>query len=240
MSNISHFVHSRGSECRETEKDSSNLKEKASKISFLQKIINHVEAALNENIDIDPVKIISGLESGKTCCFLQMFAIAAVSHKNKRQDAKNVQQQPIVKESKETPTFDEPSTTHRQGNREENSEEKEPTDAHEQQQLDSIVLGESKRNDIDGENNNNKNTLLVQSTQNNQDISVCVIDGKQSIEDRINNCNSDKICTCEMVSTIVTKPRCTEKLLTKPPFRFLHDLIMAIGRNTNFSLNMLR
>lgn len=37
------------------------------------------------------------------------------------------------------------------------------------------------------------------------------------------------------VEAVVSKPKCTEKLLSKPPFRFLHDLIMAIIKQTGFA-----
>jgi len=53
------------------------VKEKTDKILFLDKIIGFVEAALNTKIDASPAKIVSGLESEKTCHFLQLFVIAA-------------------------------------------------------------------------------------------------------------------------------------------------------------------
>jgi TRAF3-interacting protein 1 len=40
--------------------------------------------------------------------------------------------------------------------------------------------------------------------------------------------------TQELVVAIITKPRMTEKLLTRPPFRFLHDVLMQINSSTHF------
>ena len=40
--------------------------------------------------------------------------------------------------------------------------------------------------------------------------------------------------TKELMEQIIRKPRMQEKLLRKPPFRYLHDVLMAVYRETNF------
>ena len=63
----------------EEERVSSNVKEKTSKISFLQKIISLTETSIKTSIDASPNRIISGLDSDKTCHFLQLLTIAAIN-----------------------------------------------------------------------------------------------------------------------------------------------------------------
>ena len=45
--------------------------------------------------------------------------------------------------------------------------------------------------------------------------------------------------TQEALSRVVTKTPLTEKLLSKPPFRYLHDLILEMAQATRFGLDVL-
>ncbi|GMI46905.1 hypothetical protein TrCOL_g2573 [Triparma columacea] len=58
--------------------------------------------------------------------------------------------------------------------------------------------------------------------------------GGSSLDQEIEECNSDPVRTREMMEKIVKKPKCSDKLLGKPPFRFLHDLVSAVITNTGF------
>ena len=59
--------------------------------------------------------------------------------------------------------------------------------------------------------------------------------GGANLDAQIEECNSDFQRTREVMEKIISKPKCSEKLLGKPPFRFLHDVISAVIRATGFA-----
>jgi hypothetical protein len=71
---------------------------------------------------------------------------------------------------------------------------------------------------------------------NEETVEASNANDKQSLAERIQKCNDNVEQTRTMISKLIDKPKCTDALLGKPPFRFIHDIITEIGRSTQFDL----
>ena len=74
-------------------------------------------------------------------------------------------------------------------------------------------------------------TIVIENNKNDNDRII-----PDSVMEQIKTCNEYMEQTRVMISGIISKPKCSNKLLSKPPFRFIHDLIMGIGKATQFDL----
>ncbi len=62
---------------------------------------------------------------------------------------------------------------------------------------------------------------------------------KEQLYEKVQGCNYEPLQTKNMMELHVQRPKCTEKLLSKPPFRFLHDLIMSLNKNADLGLESI-
>ena len=59
-----------------------------------------------------------------------------------------------------------------------------------------------------------------------------------NLDSQIEKCDGTEATTQALLSEIIQRPKLTDKLLSKPPFRYLHDIITEVVRVTGFAKNL--
>jgi TRAF3-interacting protein 1 len=80
-------------------------------------------------------------------------------------------------------------------------------------------------------------------TQSNNDVGLGGILGPgnnmpMNLDSELEKCDGSYAVTQTMLGELITRPKLSEKLLSKPPFRFLHDIITEVMKSTGFATGL--
>ena len=76
------------------------------------------------------------------------------------------------------------------------------------------------------------------SSQDTAGLGSLNTDSLPNLDKEIEACDGSEATTQAMLGELISRPKLTEKLLSKPPFRFLHDIVTEVTRVTGFSRGM--
>lgn len=193
------------------ELDSSNYKDgKTAKIAFLNKLISLVNVGNAKALEVSPTKIVSGLESLNTNLLLTTFGKLAID--------KSLDHNALIQHCLAGKGIDEFQRS-KSGEDVAAAVPEQETAASTQDNDATLIPPDEDTNEV-----------AIKSTK------VIIPD---TIMEQLKACNEDIEQTRAMISDIVSKPKCSDKLLSKPPFRFIHDLLVGIGKATEFDLGMI-
>eukprot|EP01084_Bolivina_argentea_P229733 387669_1 len=177
------------------------IKDKHDKISWLNKLIQCIESVHNQPLNVNPNKLVAGLEPEYTNEMLQIFGKIAIDVANGEISMQDIFNNMNGNNSENNPSLQQDEQSQQEQIQDE--QQKSPPQPQPQTEI--------------NENNNNDN---MEENELKQD------------ENWVNK-------TQETLGKLIERPRLLEKLLRRPPFRFLHDIIKSLIKSTGYPLQFL-
>jgi TRAF3-interacting protein 1 len=228
------------------EMDSSTITEKALKVAYLEKIFTFVGICQGAPLDIRAAKVVAGLEPEHTSQFL--IALARFASDDNFDSRAAVKQCLAGGQPGDAPA-------HQDRDRDRRAESKD--DARDDRRDDDTPKSHTPPDDDDAKGGGPEPMEIPQATERgksrggqrsgraSQPSSSGLDDGEggasqrpANLDSEIERCDGSSDVTKEMVGALITRPKLSDKLLGKPPFRFLHDINSEIIKQTGFATNL--
>ncbi|ETP50224.1 hypothetical protein F442_04392 [Phytophthora nicotianae P10297] len=232
---------------------SANLKDKPQKTAFLDKMIVCVGQCIGKDIDVRSSKIVAGLEPENTNILLQGLAQAAKDTSldwNKAIQTALAKVPSLAAEGEAAPAAEAPPAAARPSSKDRSSsaEVKEKEKAQSRRESKTESKGSSDGTAAPPRSAESKGEAQAPPASSKQSAPATsrAAPSRSSSSSKDNNhdealqqsiaeCNGDIERTKTLVEQVISKPKMSPKLLGKPPFRFLHDIISEVMRVTGFA-----
>jgi TRAF3-interacting protein 1 len=238
------------------ELDSAAITDKQAKIAYLEKIFNLVGICTGSPLDVRAVKVVAGLEPENTNAFLSFFADCAVDATLDSATAVqrcltggvpdgNIPRKaggaaaPVAAQMAESKADREEAPVAKQVPRE--SKREDPPKVESKREEPPMERGFESKNDAPTERGTSRGgTRGGKPSQATADVGLrgAVSGNAQNLDAFIERCDGAEETTQSLLGDVITRPKLTPKLLGKPPFRFLHDIVMEVIRVTGFATGL--
>jgi TRAF3-interacting protein 1 len=214
------------------ELNSASITDKSAKIAYLEKLFNFLGVCTGKSYEVRAAKVVAGLEPENTNIFLTAFAEAASDSSYDTNAAVerclNGEQAgtgpPALKGSSGGGSGSPDRAESKGGDMEDGGAK-----------MASPLSGFGDAKDED-RGKSRGGTRGGRPARESTDVGLGGMAGPTTInlDGEVEKCDGAISLTQELLGPLITKPKLSEKLLGKPPFRFLFDIIMEVIKATGF------
>mmetsp|Transcript_13966 Transcript_13966/g.14568 ORF Transcript_13966/g.14568 Transcript_13966/m.14568 type:complete len:743 (+) Transcript_13966:432-2660(+) len=224
------------------EMDSANINEKGAKIAYLEKIFGVVSICHGAPLEVKAAKVVAGLEPENTCQFLILLGTYAGNPNCDSQSAVRRflggggASEPSKETSSSRNTVAESKDDERRQSVSKPSSRKDDSDDVKGGNIDVPKHMDQMEPSSGTERGKSRSGTRGGARQPTSNTGISgVAERPANLDAEIDKCDGSYELTKDLLGSLITKPKLSEKLLSKPPFRFLHDIIMEIIRVTRFA-----